>query len=198
MTFIEQLRDVANSAFEDQRNWRQALRDAADELEALAAVNKWRGDKLEQYAQEIERLQSLLKARSDTLDLRWQDCERLEAEVERLKEIPCIVESPDGNPGWSTIGDAVKLLAAARRERDEVLAKTHDGTLWQPAYMLLMEERDRLRAERDECASTLAHATRLLNDVLESKTALRAALERIAAKVCACRAHSIAREELAK
>ena len=39
-------------------------------------------------------------------------------EIERLSEIPCIVESPDGNPGWSTIGDAVKLLADARRERD--------------------------------------------------------------------------------
>jgi hypothetical protein len=76
------------------------------------------------------------------------DLEREAADaLERLSEIPCIVESPDGNPGWSTIGDAVKLLAAARRERDEVLAKTHDGTLWQPAYMLLMEERDRLRAQ---------------------------------------------------
>ena len=37
----------------------------------------------------------------------------------------------------------------------------------------------RLTRERDECASTLAHATRLLNDALESKTALRAALEHI-------------------
>jgi hypothetical protein len=41
------------------------------------------------------------------------------------------------------------------------------------------DELERLTRERAECASTLAHATRLLNDALESKTALSAALERI-------------------
>ena len=56
-----------------------------------------------------------------------------EKEIERLQAALC--ELP-------------RMLAESerfQRERDEVLAKTHDGTLWQPAYMLLMEERDRFR-----------------------------------------------------
>jgi hypothetical protein len=116
------------------------LHEAADELEALVAVNKWRGDKLEQYAQEIEHL----TLERDT---------NAEQAVQMARE-----------------------LSKCERERDEVLAKIHDGTLWQPAYMLLMEERDRLQRERNECASALTRALSLLNDALESKTALRAAL----------------------
>jgi hypothetical protein len=56
--------------------------------------------------------------------------------------------------------EAADALERLTRERDAVLAKTHDGTLWQPAYMLLMAERDHLRAAAD----ALEHISSVLVD----------------------------------
>ena len=98
-------------------------------------------------------------------------------EIERLSEIPCIMESPDGNPGWGTIGDAVKLLAAARRERDKAQLRA-DANLCPSDALRLVAERDRLQRERDEL-----QRLRIV-DVYPFKVErdrLRAALERIAA-----------------
>ena len=83
----------------------QQLRDGAD-APHLSIGQAW--DLLGEAADALEDISSVLVDK--------------DREIERLREIPCLVESPDGNPGWSTIGDAVKLLAAARRERDEALA----------------------------------------------------------------------------
>jgi hypothetical protein len=72
-----------------------------------------------------------------------REIERLQRERDEAKET--LREWMEGCAPQSA-----PFIAAERdrlqRELDEVLAKTHDGTLWQPAYMLLMEERDRLRA----------------------------------------------------
>ena len=83
----------------------QQLRDGAD-APHLSIGQAW--DLLGEAADALEDISSVLVDK--------------DREIECLREIPCLVESPDGNPGWSTIGDAVKLLAAARRERDEALA----------------------------------------------------------------------------
>ena len=73
-------------------------------------------------------------------------------EIERLSEIPCIVESPDGNPGWSTIGDAVKLLADARRERDHF--ENHINVM-EEAREAVWRENQKLRAALERNSSVL-------------------------------------------
>jgi hypothetical protein len=44
--------------------------------------------------------------------------ERLQRRVAELEEIPTIVESESGNPGWVLAKDAVRLLAEARRAHE--------------------------------------------------------------------------------
>jgi hypothetical protein len=68
------------------------------------------------------RMEVIERRESEIAELRARVAE-LEAENASLRQIPCWVESEDGNPGWVKTADAVEILgkAYARIEKLEEL-----------------------------------------------------------------------------
>jgi hypothetical protein len=142
---IQRLREGADAPHLSIGQAWNLLSEAADELERLTQAAE--AAKLAASAASRERDEALMQASvaGTETGAYWKGHdEAMHGVATRWQEA---LERPIPAPGAMNepLESLYRRTERLRAERD-ALAKTHDGTLWQPAYMLLMEERDRLRA----------------------------------------------------